>query len=45
MSHNHQMAVSGQHTHAMSEEGTAENGVGKNMPPYECVYMWKRIKK
>lgn len=38
-------AVSGGHTHAgsvtIAESG--ESGIGKNMPPYLAVYIWKRV--
>lgn len=26
------------------ENGDTNNAVGRNMPPYTCMYMWKRIK-
>lgn len=33
----------GGHTHNVSTAGSSDDGVGKNMPPYIAVFIWKRI--
>ena len=33
----------GSHSHSFTTNSTGEDGTNKNMPPYLCVYMWRRI--